>query len=92
MMGKYFFSATVSMKKVIQNGGLTLVFCLLSAMILPVYVHYLPPLMILWGLSWFIENGSGITKTGFTWNKITILFSLFVAFFFWQIIGLFLTD
>jgi O-antigen ligase len=80
------------MKSIIQDGGLTFVFCLLSVMILPVYVHYLPPLMILWGLCWFIENGSVIAKAGFSGNKALILFFLFIAFFFWQIFGLFLTD
>jgi O-antigen ligase len=92
MISRYILSATGNIKRIVQDGRLTFVFCLLSVMILPVYVHYLPPLMILWGLCWFIENGSVVAKGGFPVNKALILFFLFIAFFFWQIFGLFLTD
>jgi O-antigen ligase len=92
MISRYILQAPGNMKKIVQNGGLSFVFCLLSVMILPVYVHYLPPLMILWGICWFIENGSVIAKKGFPASKSNILFFLFIAFFFWQIFGLFLTD
>lgn len=92
MINRYSVSETGGMKKVIQNGGFTFIFCLLSVMILPVYVHYLPPVMILWGVFWFVENASGITKKSFPWNKTTILLFLFIAFFLWQISGLFLAD
>jgi O-antigen ligase len=80
------------MRKFIQSGGLTFIPCLLTVMILPVYVHYLPPLMILWGLFWIYENRSGMTATLFNRNSFTILFFLFIAFYFWQISGLFMAD
>jgi O-antigen ligase len=75
-----------------QNGGLTYCFCLLSVIILPVYVHYLPAVMIIWVLFWIIENKSGFKKDLTTNNKAAILFFLFMAFFLWQVLGLFLAE
>jgi O-antigen ligase len=92
MTGRNSFTSTSGMKHIIHTGGLTFVVCLITVIIMPVYVHYLPPFMILWGLCWFLENGSGLTKTVFMKNKMTFLFFLFTVFFFWQISGLLLTD
>jgi O-antigen ligase len=79
-------------KNVIRNGGLTYYFCLLSVIILPVYIHYLPAVMILWVLFWIIENRSALKKDIITNNKAAILFFIFIAFFLWQILGLFLAE
>jgi O-antigen ligase len=73
---------------VIQNGGLTFGFCLLSVIILPTYVHYLPPVMILWVLFWIVENRLGSKKDMVSNNKAAILFILFIIFYLWQILGL----
>jgi O-antigen ligase len=85
-------SRSESTKKFIQNGGLTFVFCLLSVVILPVYIHYLPPVMILWVLFWIYENKSGLNKDIIVGNKAAILFLLFVVFYLWQIAGLFFAE
>jgi O-antigen ligase len=79
-------------KKIFNEGGLTLAFCLLSVSILPVYIHYLPPLMLLWVLCWLWENKSGLKKDIVTDNKAAALFFLFVIFYLWQIAGLFFSD
>jgi O-antigen ligase len=81
-----------SLKNYIHSGGLTFVFCFLSVIILPIYVHYLPPVMILWVLFWIIENKSELKKGIIKNNKAAILFFLFIAFFLWQISGLFLAE
>jgi O-antigen ligase len=75
-----------------KNGGLTFICCLLTVIILPAYVYYLPPVMILWGIFWFLENGQGFRKIFFAQNKAAILFYLFICFFLWQMAGLFITD
>ena len=80
------------LKNFFQNGGLTYCFCLLSVIILPFYIHYLPAVMIIWVLSWIIENKSGFKKDLMTNNKAAILFFLFMVFFLWQILGLFLAE
>ena len=83
---------TESIKKFILNGGPTFIFCLLSVAILPVHIHYLPPVMILWILFWILENRSGLKKDMFIGNKAAILFFLFIFFYFWQISGTFYAD
>jgi O-antigen ligase len=79
-------------KLFLSNGGLTFLCCLLSVIILPVYVHYLPPFMILWVLCWLLENGAGTRKLNFKGNKEAILFILFICFFIWQLAGLLFAD
>jgi len=81
-----------SLKNFVQNGGPTFVLCLLSVIILPVYISYLPAIMILWVIFWIIENRSGLEKDIITNNKAAVLFSIFIAFFIWQVLGLFLTE
>ena len=63
--------------KKIENGGLTFGLCLLSVMILPTYIHYLPPVMILWVIFWVIENRSGFNTSLVRDNRAAILFLLF---------------
>ena len=82
---------TDSIKKFILNGGLTFIFCLLSVVILPTYIHYLPPVMILWVLFWILDNRSGFKKDIFIGNKAAILFSLCIFYYLWQAVGLIYT-
>ena len=82
---------TDSIKKFILSGGLTFIFCLLSVVILPTYIHYLPPVMILWVLFWILDNRSGLKKDIFISNKAAILFFLFIFYYLWQAVGLIYT-
>jgi len=75
--------------KIIYEKKLTFISCLLSVIVLPVYVYYLPPLMILWGLSWLIENNFKFKKSMFLHNKPAVLFILFITLVLWQMVGLF---
>jgi len=85
-------SKSENIKKFIREGGLTFIFCLLSVIILPVYVHILPLIMILWVISWILENRSRLNKEITTNNKAAVLFFLFILFFLWQVAGLFLSE
>ena len=82
---------TDSIKKFFLSGGLTFIFCLLSVVILPTYIHYLPPFMILWVLFWILDNRSGLNKDIFIGNKAAILFFLFIFYYLWQAVGLIYT-
>jgi O-antigen ligase len=74
------------------SGGLCLVFCLITVFILPVYIHLLPPVMIAWVLFWIFDNRRGLKMNIIMGNQTTILFSLFIAFFLWQICGLLVAE
>jgi O-antigen ligase len=85
-------SIAEKIKNFIKNKELTFGCCILSVIILPVNVFYLPPVMILWGLSWLWENNFRIKQKMFLENKASVLFLLFVVFFLWQISGLLNAD
>jgi O-antigen ligase len=81
-----------NIRRFIQNGGLTFICCLLSVTILPIYIHYLPPVMILWVLLWVYENKTGLKKDIIIGNKAAVLLILFIIFYLWQIAGLFFAE
>ena len=75
-------------KESLRKGGLTLSLCLITSFILPVYVHLLPPFLILWVLCWLFENGHDLKKIFSIRNRSAFLFFLFIIFFLWQLSGL----
>jgi len=84
--------AADKLKNVLLRGDLTFFASIIVVIVLPVYVHYLPPVMILWGLFWLWENKFKLSRKMFQGNKAGILFLLYVCFFLWQISGLLLAD
>lgn len=74
--------------KIIKNGGLTYGACLLSVIIMPVYIHLLPPVMILWVLFLAWERKMYHDTDAERDKKALILFFLFLLFYMWQISGL----
>jgi O-antigen ligase len=80
------------LKELISGGQLTFFISLTVVIILPLYIHYLPPFMILWVILWLGENKFMIKKSMYTENKAATLFLLFIVFYCWQISGLFLAD
>lgn len=79
-------------KEILFNGELTFYACISCVIILPLYIHWLPPFMILWALFWILEKNSGLNRIAISGNKPAFLFILFSVFFIWQIAGLFFTD
>ena len=81
-----------SIKNILQRGDLTFFASLAVVIIMPVYVKFLPPFMILWGVFWLWENNFKLIKSMFVENKAAILFFLFIGLYLWQIFGLLLAD
>jgi O-antigen ligase len=80
------------LKDLLNKDKLSYVFALLSVIVMPIYVDYLPPLMILWFLSRVLENL--YRKENFIKVERTYLylFILVILFFLWQVTGLFYSD
>ena len=79
-------------ENLIKRGYFTFIFALLSLVILPIHVQYLPPFMIMWCLSWIIEN---FLLRNEKWNLKTphkVLFLLFISYYIWQAVGLIYTS
>ena len=75
----------------LKRGYFSFVCALLSVIILPIHVKYLPPFMIMWGICWILEN---YTRFNIIWNsknKYKLLFIMFVVYYLWQAIGLIYT-
>jgi O-antigen ligase len=72
----------------VDNGYLTYYMCLMCMIILPTYVNFLPPFMILWGIFWLLENRSKISEVIVYNNHMKRLFICFLIFYAWQIFGL----
>jgi len=81
-----------NIKNILNSGDLTFFVCILVVAIMPVYVSYLPPFMILWGIFWLWENNFKLSKRMFFENNAGILFLIFICFYLWQISGLIFAD
>jgi len=83
---------TLNIKDLIKRGGLTFFSCLLTVIILPVHVDFLPPVMILWLISWIVENHQGFKKIWSFKNPAVLLFAGFSMYFAWYVSGLLYTE
>lgn len=57
--------------------------------LIPTYIWFIPPFMILWGITWILDLRE--TKKVATWEKYRnpiILFALFMGFYLWQFAGI----
>jgi O-antigen ligase len=81
--------AKSNLSYLVDNGYLTYYMCLMCMIILPLYVNFLPPFMILWGLFWIIENKKRFTEIFVKRSGAKTLLILFLAFYAWQLFGLF---
>jgi len=76
-------------KTLAQQGYFSYLSAILTMAIMPVHVQYLPPVMILWLLSWIFENHYRLkelyceTKTVYK-----LLFALVILYYLWQVSGL----
>ncbi len=74
-----------------KRGYFSFLFALLTVIILPIHVQYLPLFMIMWGICWFLENYSRIDMIWNSRSKYKVLFILFISYYIWQIAGLLYT-
>lgn len=79
-------------KTLLNRGDLTFFVSIAVVIVLPVYVHLLPPFIFLWLLFWLWQNNFRMNKKMFSGNKAAILFILFIVFYLWQILGLMYAD
>jgi O-antigen ligase len=83
---------TFNIKDLIKRGGLTFFSCLLTVIILPVHVDFLPPVMILWLITWIVENHRGFKKIWSFKDPAVLLFAGFSLYFAWYVSGLLYTE
>jgi O-antigen ligase len=81
-----------SLKSILEKENLSFIFACTCVIIMPIYVRYIPPIMVLWGLSRILESWKNRTcylrfKDFETW-----LFILFIVFYFWELIGISYSD
>jgi O-antigen ligase len=81
-----------SITEFFKRGGGTYISCLLSLIILPIHVDFLPPVMILWILFWISENFVGFKNIFKTDSPAFMLFAGFALYFIWFVAGLFYTN
>jgi O-antigen ligase len=83
---------TNKVKEFLGSGNLTFFSSLMTVIILPMHVDYLPPFMILWVISWILENYRRLGAIWDTTKPPVLLFLGFVVYFLWYISGLFYTS
>jgi len=72
----------------LKLGYFSYFFSLLTVLIIPIHINYIPPLMILWLLCWILENYSRLSNIRSTRKEYKTLFGLFILFYLWQLAGL----
>lgn len=81
-----------SLKVILEKETLSFVFACTCVIILPFYVWYYPPFMILWGLSRVLEFRKNKIQNIRLNDYPTLLFILFILFYFWQLAGIIYSD
>lgn len=74
-----------------QNGNFSFIVALITVIVLPIHIHFLPPLMILWLFAWVLENYSRFGDIFHSNKAYSLLFILFVSYYLWEAIGLLYT-
>jgi O-antigen ligase len=62
---------------------------IIIVLLIPTYVWFIPPFMVIWGISWVLEakelNENGLIKQ---YSYSIFMFSLFLSYCLWQLIGI----
>lgn len=74
------------------KGYFSFLFAILAVSIMPIHVQYIPPVMIMWGICWILENYYRINMIWNSRKAIRILFLLFILYYAWQVVGLIYTS
>jgi O-antigen ligase len=72
----------------LKKGFFSSLSAVLTVIILPVHVQYLPPFLILWVVFWISENYFRLALVRSCRKDFKVLFILFLSYYIWQAIGL----
>jgi len=72
----------------IEKETLSFYFASACMVLLPIYVWYIPPFMILWGCSRIIEIRFTRSSKKLSFSYSSLLFIMFLTFYIWQFVGL----
>jgi len=75
----------------LKKGYFSSVAAIMTVAMLSLHVQYLPPFMILWCLTWLMENYSQVDEIRHSRRVLILLFSLFVLYYIWQAVGIIYT-
>ena len=81
-----------SLKSILERETLSFIFACCCVVILPIYVRYIPPFMVMWGLSRMLEFWKNKTPRIRLNEYPTWLFILFIVFYLWQLVGIIYSD
>jgi O-antigen ligase len=79
-------------REILTHGEFTFYSALLTLVILPIHVQFLPPFMILWVIAWILENYSRINLLINSRRIFKFLFLSFILFYAWQLAGMLYTS
>jgi O-antigen ligase len=82
------FGSDIIIDNPLERGYLSFISALLTVIILPIHVQYLPPFMILWVLCRILENHSHFSLVCSLTKFYRLLFILFILYYIWQASGL----
>jgi O-antigen ligase len=77
--------------ELLKKGYYSYLVALISLIILPIHVKYIPPFMILWGICRLVESQSLVKSHRKLSTPFKILFALFIFYYLWQAVGLIYT-
>lgn len=80
------------LKSILEKESLSFFFASVCVLILPIYVWYLPPFMVLWSISRILENYKRNDLIFRFSGHSRSLFILFAGFYFWQFVGIIYSD
>jgi O-antigen ligase len=72
----------------LKNGYFSYLVAMISMIVLPLHVKFLPPFMILWVLFRMLESGFQVNLLKESSTSVKILFGLFILYYLWQAVGL----
>jgi O-antigen ligase len=75
-----------------SEGKITYFFAICTMIAVPIYVKFLTPCMILWCISWVIENRNKLNVIKQSELSFKVLFIISLSFYIWQLIGVFYSD
>jgi O-antigen ligase len=74
------------------KGKVSFYFAVAAMIMVPIHILYLTPIMILWFLSWIIENRYKMNNSLKTERSVKVLIILFLAYYGWQLFGVSYSD